>query len=299
MGDKNFMGLTEEAYEKAVWVLGKCATSHGFFAAFPGYDMIFARDSVIMSLGVPFIKDNRLKTAFRNSLVILAENQSKNGQIPNAVDKFSKRKPRVDYMSIDSSLWFIIGNYYYSRMYKDSSPDRLKNNISRALQWLSSQDTGEDSMPEQLPTTDWQDAFPHRYGHTINTQALYYHALKLAGKNKEAERLKDVANNNEDFRLWDSEKGFYLAWRWKNHGKYSEKGEWFDTLGNLLAVIFDLADKGKAERILSYIKKHKIDSPYPAKAIYPPVKPGSRKSMALLKCRNLDLYRGILCSCID
>ena len=268
------MELTKEAYEKAVWILNKCSTSHGFFAAYPGYDMVFARDSMIISLGASLIGDNKLKETFKKSLITLAENQSPKGQIPNAVDKYSNRKHHVDFMSIDSSLWFIIGHYNYMNKFKDNSLfNKYEKNIGRVFDWLAYQDTGEDSMPEQLPTTDWQDAFPHRYGHTINTQALYYHALKLAGKSKDAEKLKSVANNNKDFGLWGG--NFYLPWRWKNHGKYHEKGEWFDSLGNLLAIIFELADNNKSNKILSYIKRNKIDRPYPLKAIFPPIKQGS------------------------
>lgn len=269
------MELIKEAYEKAIWVLDKCSTPHGFFAAYPGYDMVFARDSMIISLGASLIDDKKLKETIKKSLLTLAENQSLNGQIPNAVDKFSKRKPHVDYMSIDSGLWFIIGLYNSVIRLKDKSLNqRYKQNVGRILIWISSQDTGEDSMPEQLPTTDWQDAFPHRYGHTINTQALYYHALKLVGNNKKAEKVRQAVNNNKDFGLWKGE--FYLPWRWKNHGKYQEEGEWFDSLGNLLAIIFGLADENKSEKILSYIKRHKIDEPYPIKAIFPAIEKGSK-----------------------
>lgn len=267
------MDLLREAYARAIWILRKCATPHGFFAAYPGYDMVFARDSMIMSLAVPFANDSLLRQAYRNSLITLAKNQSDNGQIPNAVDKFSKRKHHVDYMSIDSSLWFIIGHHLYQeRFHENFLFDVYRKNVDKAFKWVASQDTGEDSMPEQQPTSDWQDAFPHRYGHTINTQALYYHALKLAGRNREAEHLKEMVNESPDFGLWDSEKGYYLPWRWKNHGMYHEKGGWFDTLGNLLAVVFGLADEGRARRILSYVEKHKIDKPYPVKSIYPPIK---------------------------
>ena len=49
-------------------------------------------------------------------------------------------------------------------------------------------------------------------------------------------------------------------------------GDWFDTLGNLLAIIFDLADDNKAGKILDYIKKNKINLPYPVMAIYPPIR---------------------------
>ena len=74
--------------------------------------------------------------------------------------------------------------------------------------------------------------------------------------------------------MWQGE--FYLPWRWKNHGKYKEFGEWFDSLGNLLAIIYDLANKEQAEKIINYIKNKRVDKPFPVKAIYPAIKRGSK-----------------------
>ena len=142
--------------------------------------------------------------------------------------------------------------------------------MEKALLWLKCQDVGEKGMLTQLPTTDWQDAFPHKYGYTINTQALYYKVLNLTGNAKDAKKLMFAANKDTDARLWNGE--FYAPYRWKNHNRYQEIGNWFDSLGNLLAIVFDLADKQKAEKILSYVEKNKIDMPYPVKAIYPPIK---------------------------
>jgi len=115
------MGFKEDAYAKAVWILEKCATPNGFYAAYPGYDMVFARDAMIISLGASLIKNEKLKKAFKDSLETLGSSQPKNGQIPNAVDKWSKRKAHVDFKSIDSSLWYLIGHYVYKERYKDSS----------------------------------------------------------------------------------------------------------------------------------------------------------------------------------
>lgn len=265
----------EIAYTQAVKILDLCSTPNGFFAAYPGYDMVFGRDSMIMSLGASLVRNKKLQNTFKQSLVTLGKNQSPKGQIPNAVDKYVKRKHHVDFKSIDSTLWFIIGHYVYKDRYKDSLFfNKSKTKIKKALTWLSYQDMGEDGMLEQLPTTDWQDAFPHRYGHTINTQALWYRVLELTGKIKQAKELKKKVNEDKEDGLWNG--NFYLPWRWKNHNKYQEKGEWFDTLGNVLAIIFGLADKSKAEKILSYIKRKGIDKPYPAKSIYPPIKKPSK-----------------------
>ncbi len=269
--------ITEECYEKAKDVIKQCSTKHGLFASAGehGYDAVWARDSMISFLGASLAKENFFKNTFRQSLITLAKNQSKNGQIPNAVDKFSKRRKHVDFASIDSSLWYLIGHYIFRKRYDDGSLlKKYKKNVEMALMWLKYQDTGESGMLAQLPTTDWQDAFPHKYGYAINTQALYYQVLNLVGNKKDANKLKFAVNNDHDKKLWNG--SFYVPYRWKNHNKYKEIGEWFDSLGNILAIVFDLADGAKAKKILDFIEKNKINRPYPVKAIYPPIKKGSK-----------------------
>ena len=269
--------MLDRAYEKSKEVIKKSSTNNGLFASGGkrGYDAVWSRDSMISLIGASLV-GKEFKNVFKQSLITLAKHQSKKGQIPNAVDKFSKRKKHVDYKSIDSTLWFLIGEDIYRKRYKDNSLfNNHKKIIKKALTWLGYQDIGEDDMLEQLPTTDWQDAFPHKYGHTINTQALYYFVLKLFGERRKAKKLKKKVNEDKEDGLWDEE--FYVPWRWKNHGKYKEIGNWFDSLGNLLAVVFELSDKKQAEKILSYIKKKKIDKPYPVRAIFPPIQKMSKK----------------------
>lgn len=264
--------MIKEAYKKAVEVLQKCITQKGFRAAYPGYNGIWARDSMITSLGASLI-GNKFKETIKQSLITLANAQSKKGQIPNAILLDNNQ---IDFKSIDSTLWFIIGHHIFRQRFNDSFLfDQQKINISKAIIWITYQDMGEDGMIEQLPTSDWQDAFPHNYGHITNTQALYYKVLNLVGAKEKAGKLKDVVNNDKSDALWNGH--FYLAWRWKNHNRYKEQGEWFDSLGNLLAIVFDLADKNRADKILTHIKKRKIDMPYPVKAIFPPIKKGSKE----------------------
>jgi len=268
--------ILDKAYERAKEVIRACSTKHGLYASAgkQGYNGVWARDSMISMIGASLV-GNEFKQVFQQSLITLAKNQGKNGQIPNAVDKWSKRKSHVDYQSIDSSLWFIIGHYIYMLRYKDKSLfKKYRKIIEKAINWLDCQDWSNKEILEQHPTTDWQDAFPHRYGHTINTQSIYYKVLNLIGKKEKTKKLKKVVNNNKDNKLWD--KKYYFSYRWKNHNEYKEVGDWFDSLGNLLAIIFDLADKEKAKKILWYIKKKKINEPYPIKSIYPPIKKRSK-----------------------
>src|SRR3989344_350625 len=152
--------MIKEAYEKAILVLEKCATPHGFHAAFPGYKGVWARDSMITSLGASLL-DGKFKKTFASSLITLAKAQSPHGQIPNAI-MFDKKNPKPEYKSIDSSLWFVIGHHVYKKRYNESSLfKKQKNKIAKALIWLSYQDADEDNVLEQLPTSDWEDAFPH------------------------------------------------------------------------------------------------------------------------------------------
>jgi len=252
--------LVDDAYEKAVDVIDMCSTRQGLYASgtMEGYTSVWARDSMISLIGASLT--GSYKEQFRKSLLTLAKYQDELGQIPNNIDVFFKarKKKSVDFTTIDSSLWYIIGNYIYAKRYKDKSLlKKNKKSIEMAFLWLKYQDTGKDGMPEQQPTSDWQDAFPHKYGHCINTQALYYGALKLAGKRKEAEALKKKVNAD----LFDKERGYYLAYRWKNHLSYQEKGTWFDSLGNMLAIFFGLADKRMSKSILDHVFIDKNQEP--------------------------------------
>jgi glycogen debranching enzyme len=265
--------LVDDAYVKAIEVVDKCCTSNGIYASgtAKGYTSVWARDSMITLIGASLT--GKYKEQFRKSLETLTKYQHELGQIPNNVDIFDKsRKPSVDFATIDSTLWYIIGNYIYAQRYKDNSLlKKHKKAIEKAFLWIRYQDAGNDGMPEQQPTSDWQDAFPHKYGHCINTQALYYGALMLSGKREEAGILKQKVNSE----LYDEELGFYLAYRWKNHHEFQEKGTWFDSLGNFLAVFFQLAEKKVSQKILNHVLGDHIEQPYPVKTIYPPIEPGN------------------------
>jgi glycogen debranching enzyme len=296
--NKESLRSIDKCYLLAADVISKSSTKHGLYASagIDGYNAVWARDSMVSMIGACFVDDKSLTTSkqkatkkqpftykkkfkevFRQSIITLSKHQSKHGQIPNAVDKWAKdRKPHVDFASIDSSLWYIIGHFTYKKRYKDNSLfKQYKKNIYAALSWLESQDSGEDGTLLQLPTTDWQDAFPHKYGRTINTQTLYFKVLELLKGKNAALKLRKIIDDHKDRALWNGK--FYSAWRWKNHGKYVERGDWFDSLGNLLAIVFGLADTSKSKIIISYLEKNKIHLPFGVKSIYPPIRKNSKE----------------------
>ncbi|MBI4149196.1 hypothetical protein HY491_01995 [Candidatus Woesearchaeota archaeon] len=270
--------IVENGYTHALTVLRKCATRHGFYASAHGYTAVWSRDSMIASLGASLVRDRLLQSAFRQSLVNLARHQSRLGEIPNNVDLWDKRrKKQVTFASIDSTLWWLIGMQVYAKRYHDRTLlRRFREKIEQALRWVQYQDAGSDGLPEQQPTTDWEDAFPHKYGHVLNTQALYYGALRMMGKGAAARKIKDLVNGKirKDLNLFDRKRGYYLPYIWKSHDGIREQEEWFDSLGNMLAVVLGLADQSQSLRIIAHIKKKRINQPYPVKALDPPFLPG-------------------------
>lgn len=274
--------MTDEVRQYAHRVLDSCVRPSGFFASgLPGgYEATWARDSMITSLGGATAGE-RYKQPFSRSLSLLGKNQSEHGQIPNAVGTWNvDRQSDVTFNSIDSTLWYLVGQKVYGAAYGDRS--RLKKdeaNIKKALTWLSYQDPNEDSLLVQQPTMDWQDAFPHKYGRVLLTQALYYAVLRMYGKKSEAEHLRRIVNGvtQKYLSLYDKAKGYYLPWIWKNHDSEREEEHWFDSLGNILAILTGLATPFIAKNIVKHIEAKGINKPYPCKAIFPPMSPRDKE----------------------
>lgn len=274
--------MIDEAKRKAIVVLEHCVRPVGFFASgLPGgYEAVWARDSMIASLGASLL-GKKFQIPFRKSLELLGKNQGEFGQIPNAVGSYNaERGSDVTFNAIDANLWYIIGHHVYKKTYNDNSLySRYRPSLKKALTWLKFQDPNNDSLIVQQPTSDWQDAFPHKYGRAISTQALYYVALKFEGEKKRAEQLKKIVNGDIEkyLSLYDAKLGYYRPWRWKTHNKFEEGEYWFDTFGNLMAIVTGLTTPKIAKSILVYIDKQKINRPYPCKAIYPPIKRGDKE----------------------
>jgi glycogen debranching enzyme len=171
----------------------------------------------------------------------------------------------------------VTGLLIYCSVFDDKEfYDKHQRQLALAMVWLAYQDPDEVRLLAQQPTMDWMDAFPHKYGYTINTQALYYGVLNLIGKSRQARHLKRVVNGEVQkyVSLYDPKLGYYWPWAWKNHDDKREHEEWFDTSGNLLAVLTGLASPEIAKKILTHIDKKKINRPYPCRVIDPVLRKG-------------------------
>lgn len=272
--------IISQAREEAVNVLKSCVRKNGFFASGlkGGYEALWARDSMTCAMGASTVGEE-FKEAMRHSLETLAKNQTALGLIPNCVGSYNtERESDVTFNSIDAPQWYIIGHFVYAKAYKDTSLlKKYRESIFKALLWLKYQDPNNDKLLVQQPTMDWMDAFPHKYGRVLHTQALYYGLLTLVGDHELAKYIKRIINGETQkyLSLYDKKLGFYLPWIWKDHGGDREQEEWFDSAANLLAIVTGLATPAIAKNILNYIDKNKVNRPYPCKNIWPPIEPGS------------------------
>jgi len=321
--------LIRTARDKAIEILHGCVTPAGFRASAvqPGYPQIWARDSVITGLGAVATGDPELGAAFRASLETLAANRSELGHIPLNVDPATGEVSGENAAGVDANLWFILGHAVSFRSTGDG--DFLAKQwpaISAAVLWLRYQDVNDCGLLEIPEAGDWMDLFGCRYN-VLYDNVLYYGALRAAaelaaelGHRDEQQlytRLADDVHLKLNLLLW-AERGWdpgefaekmatlkrlHLEWYmvYQNIGTISsrpyylpyvafrEYGDYFDTLGNLLAILFGVANDDRTRQILRFIRQVGVAQPHPAKAVHPPILPGDKDWREYYRSRNLNL----------
>ncbi|MBM4430493.1 MAG: hypothetical protein FJ026_09140 [Chloroflexi bacterium] len=109
--------LVSVAYEKALCILASECSPLGLMASPHGYPHVWARDSVITSLGAILTAGH--EGCLQRSLQTLGGRQSELGAIPNNVSVATGRLDHTNAGSVDSNLWYIIGHYVNYRMRGD------------------------------------------------------------------------------------------------------------------------------------------------------------------------------------
>ena len=85
-----------------------------------GYPHVWARDSVITSLGTLHTPGH--ENCLKVSLLTLAGQQSDLGAIPNNVSVATGRLDHTNAGSVDSNLWFILGHAFQQRVRANQFP---------------------------------------------------------------------------------------------------------------------------------------------------------------------------------
>ncbi|MBI2263963.1 MAG: hypothetical protein HYU64_02125 [Armatimonadetes bacterium] len=144
--------------------------------------------------------------------------------------------------------------------------------ILKAAQWLATQE--KDGLLEQAPFADWKDVVA-RGGKVLYTNALYYNALTSLSEMAKMMGPKGHAFSDSLLAKAQSVKSQIQRVFWdpaRGHFKDTEKLSDFSPDGNLLAVLFGIADPnqtrlvlGKAEKLLekSRLPLSALDGKYP------------------------------------
>lgn len=303
------MELVDQAYAQAKNALLSCTDERGIKAAEAYYPHIWARDGVISLYGALQLEDERTLTAARNTLATLGAHMNDAGHVPNFLPVEANHAPRVN-TSLDSNEWFIIGHELYYRVFGDKAfLEENWSRLERAAFWLRCQDFNDCGLLEAHEGADWADLLANRFN-VLFTNVLYWRGLRCMGSMAKAlgndgfdyraaaQEVSEIINmlfflpERESERAdhqrilggingeWDKVYAQMSA-QWWFRSYYLPYIEWripgedrLDTLGNLLCIVYGLANTERAKGILDYIREYGVNRPYPAKACYPVIHPG-------------------------
>jgi glycogen debranching enzyme len=257
---------------------------------------------MITALGARFVPDETIQSALRVSISRLKQGRSPTGAIPNFIDDTTGRSNFRAYA--DGGLWWIVGSVLLS-------PDA--EGVRGVLRWCEYQDVDQSGLLSMQEASDWQDLFCTRgkglYLNCLYVLALRAAGRLFAESDRDEsarslERAEQVterinalfwyrgdgdlvrhishtfstqANLEKDSlgrRRWIPskrcliEEQYYLPYL-----GFRTAGEWFDSLGNLLAILAGVAGQDQTGSILDLIARHSLDKP-PLRALTPVIRPG-------------------------
>jgi glycogen debranching enzyme len=303
----------EICYRKALELLKQNTWSELFIASSstPHYAALWTRDACITTLGAVLTGDENLIRTSKTTLNTISSLQAPGGQVPAVYWPQWSYWDWGEAGAVDAAAWFIIAAWHYYTITKDSHfLEDTYPSILKAFTWLQSLDANNFGLIDSPEAGDWMDSTLNRCGKVMYVNTLYYkaaHALSMLGHeindrsviiDLEQVRLKfnllfwPSANNNfadmlshvsypvnmkTDFphpcsvaayQNASTGRRFYLS-----HVTYGTFADICDTLGNSLAVVFNLSDTNRSVSIMDYFKEMEISHPYPAKCLSEPITP--------------------------
>ena len=269
--------------------LRACYGNHGIFAGMNHFRDYWARDSFFASLGSLCIEDNEI---VKKNLLLFLENTNKKGQIPLRIGKSSldivlsyigiksknsKRKAiffidKGKKIPVDQNSLFIIALYEYMKQtknYRIASENIIK--IEKIMQWTLNLDHDKDLLIEEDEYCNWADSVKKKgkvlysnvcYCHSLKCLAEIYGLLGYKERKKHFEELHSKVRSKINELFWSGE--HYLDWIDKD-----KQYNYFSTDGNVLAILWDIADKEKARHIEE--ASHIFDiNDIPSLCVHPP-----------------------------
>ncbi|MFH0875945.1 MAG: amylo-alpha-1,6-glucosidase [archaeon] len=281
------MNLIDKAFHIAVSCLRSNYRESGIYAGKHHFNDYWARDSFFASLGAMSLGDYDI---VKKNISLFLKNQKKSGELPirigastfeigfktlgvripfKEVPRFSQDKGKHN--SVDQGSLLVIAFYEYFRKTKDYS--FLQENIAKlelAIKLNLTMDIDNDFLIEEKEYGNWADSLKKSgkvlYSNVCHAHSLYclselFSALKNDSKKTEYSILYNKAKEKINASFWLSD--YYADW-------FDDKTyDFFSTDGNILAILWDIADKKKTKKIIDTIKKIKINYTVPCLTNYP------------------------------
>ena len=260
---------------EAAAVIKLCSTPDGLMAsgAAMGHHQVWARDSMITLLGARFVEDDQIQAALRASIELLRRKQAPSGAFP-----ITWTAPRSGRISAPMPMPDCGGSSAVHCSRRTPPP------TAAILDWYACQDVDQSGLISMQESADWQDLFCTR-GKGLYLNCLYVLAL---ARRRPARAARDWSPQKINRYFWYQGDGNMLRHishtfsteskeeqdslgrkRWlpvKRHLVteqyylpylgFRAAGEWFDALGNLLAILSGVADESQAATILDFIERH-------------------------------------------
>jgi len=277
------MGTIQKAYEIAKNTLRSNYREHGIYAGQRHFDDYWARDSFFSCLGALELNDYDI---VKKNLELFIRFQNKDGQIPLRIGTYTllpkflgikdkdELKPRFKddknvSFPLDNTALFIITTYAYSKKSKDFDfIDRHIRNLELAMGWLLRKSV--DYILSEGAYSSWDDSIKYR-GMNLYNNVCFFKAADcmseiylMLKKQKESKVFLEIAQKIKekiDLTLWNG--NYYSSF---NSGK---RQDYFNTAGNLLAILWNVADKTKGVRIEKEIERFGINKYVPSLTNYP------------------------------
>lgn len=257
---------------------------------------------MIASLGARRIDDVQIQQALDASVALLKAHRAPNGAIPNNVDPATGRPNYRAYA--DGGLWWVVASNCLA-----PDPEAVRS----ILRWYECQDIDQSNLLSMQESADWQDLFCTRgkglyvnclYVLALNSAANLFDLSDRAQAQQYRDRAHAVAQAVNRW-FWYSGDGDLLRHvthtfsteNWGDRDSLGRKrwvpqkrrlveesyylpylafravGEWFDVLGNLMAILAGVADNSRTETILNFISNYELNR-LPIRSLTPPVCPG-------------------------
>jgi len=273
----------EHAYLIALKTLHARYTKNGIHAGKNQFSDIWLRDSCYASFGSLSAGDIHI---VKSNLVTIIKNTKSDGQVPLRIGQKSMVLKFLGFKGIsrpiyiedkgvsipsDSNSLFLITVHEYVKV--SENLDFITRNydlLKKVTDWNFTLDEDDDLLIEEGYYANWADSVRKR-GKVLYTNVLHYEAIrvfaelcKMIDKKEEYThyyKISEAIKKRINDLFWHDT--FYIDWIHRHKHMY------FATDGNVLAILFGVANKEKAHKIQHTIRDLDLDNEFSTKTNFP------------------------------